>query len=148
MSEREESLFLRPSTMPLRVRFCETDLMGIVHHATYLTYFEAGRVDWLHKRGVSYEGWAREGLHLPVVSADLRYRKAARFDERLSVVTAIGAMTRVTIRFQYRILRGADLLCEGSTQLACVGHDLAPKRIPSWVVDVFESEERPEGEWA
>ena len=53
----------RTSRLPLRVRFCETDLMGIVHHANYLTYFKAGRVDWRHKRGVTSDSWAREGIH-------------------------------------------------------------------------------------
>ena len=68
------------SRMTLLVRFCETDLMGIVHHANYLQYFEAGRVDWLHRRGISYEIWAKNGVHLPVVETHIRYRKAARFE--------------------------------------------------------------------
>jgi acyl-CoA thioester hydrolase len=131
----------------LRVRFVETDLMGIVHHATYLTYFEAGRVDWLHKRGISYEAWAREGIHLPVVESRLRYRKAARFDERLVVETTRADMTRVTVRFAYRVMRGDDVLCEGDTLLACVDHGLAPRRLPPQVVDVFGRRESPEHEW-
>jgi hypothetical protein len=71
------------SRFGLQVRFCETDLMGIVHHANYLTYFEAGRVDWLHRRGISYDVWTKQGIHLPVVETHLRYRKAARFDDEL-----------------------------------------------------------------
>ena len=127
----------------LLVRFCETDLMGIVHHANYLAYLEAGRVDWLHRRGVSYESWARRGIHLPVVEARLRYRKAARFDEELVVETTCIDVTRVTVRFGYRVVRGADLLCDGETLLACVGHDLAPRRIPPDVVEIFQSPEIP-----
>ena len=76
------------SRSTVRVRFCETDLMGVVHHANYLTYMEAGRVDWLHRRGVSYEAWMRSGVHLPVVEVRLRYRKAARFDDVLTIETA------------------------------------------------------------
>ena len=138
----------------MRVRFFETDLMGIVHHATYLTYFEAGRVDWLHKRGVAYDAWTKAGVHLPVVETQLRYRKPAKFDDRLVVVTAPAQVTRVTVRFDYEVLREADepggqetLLCEGHTLLACVGHDLAPKRLPQWVVDTFASAEHPESAW-
>jgi acyl-CoA thioester hydrolase len=127
--------------MTLAVRFCETDLMGIVHHANYLTYFEAGRVDWLHRRGISYDKWVEKGIHLPVVEAKLRYRKAARFDEVLVVETSCVDITRVTVRFGYRILRGEDLLCEGETLLACVGQDLAPKRIPPDIDAVFRSAE-------
>jgi acyl-CoA thioester hydrolase len=129
------------SRLTLDVRFCETDLMGIVHHANYLTYFEAGRVDWLRRRGVSYEAWAREGIHLPVVEAKVRYRRAARFDDRLVVESRVAAVTRVTVRFGYRILRGDELLCEGETLLACVGDELTPRRLPPMVLAVLESPE-------
>jgi acyl-CoA thioester hydrolase len=129
------------STYPLTVRFCETDLMGIVHHANYLVYFEAGRVDWLHKRGIQYEEWVKKGIHLPVVETRLRYRKAARFDEELVVASTCVEVTRVTVRFGYAITRGEDRICEGETLLACVGHDLLPKRIPADIADVFRSAE-------
>lgn len=129
------------SRFDLQVRFCETDLMGIVHHANYLTYFEAGRVDWLHRRGISYDTWTKQGIHLPVVETRLRYRKAARFDDALVVETTCALVTRVTVRFDYRILRDGALLCEGDTLLACVGNDLLPKRIPSTMVEVFRSPE-------
>src|SRR5262252_1573826 len=87
------------SRMTFAVRICETDLMGIVHHANYLIYFEAGRVDWLHRRGISYESWARQGIHLPVVETRVRFRKAARFDETLLLDTTALEVTRVTVRF-------------------------------------------------
>lgn len=130
------------SRMPLLVRFCETDLMGIVHHASYLTYFEAGRVDWLHRRGVSYEEFVRAGVHLPVVEAQLRYRKAARFDEQLVVETTCAEVKHASVRFTYRLLRGAELLCEGETLLACVNHELGVRRIPDALRAVFLSAER------
>jgi len=127
--------------MPLVVRFCETDLMGIVHHANYLIYCEAGRVDWLHKRGVRYDEWTKRGIHLPVVESRLRYRKAARFDDELVIATTCVEQTRVTVRFGYVIMRGADRLCEAETLLACVGHDLAPKRFPVEIAETFRSPE-------
>lgn len=130
------------SRLGLRVRFCETDLMGIVHHANYLVYFEAGRVDWLHRRGVAYEDWAKRGIHLPVVESKLRYRKAARFDEELIVESTLAELHRATLRYAYRILRGPDLLCEGDTLLACVGPNLTPMRIPADIAEVFRSPER------
>lgn len=125
----------------LAVRFCETDLMGIVHHANYLLYFEAGRVDWLHKRGISYEMWVKKGIHLPVVETKLRYRKAARFDDELIIETHCADVTRVTVRFSYRVLRQAEVLCEGETLLACVGPSLMPTRIPEDIRLVFQSPE-------
>jgi len=129
------------SRFTLQVRFCETDLMGIVHHANYLTYFEAGRVDWLHRRGVSYDIWTKQGIHLPVVDAHLRYRKAARFDDVLVIETTCAVVTRVTVKFAYRILRDGVLLCEGDTLLACVGDDMSPKRVPASIAEVFRSAE-------
>ncbi len=131
----------------IRVRFRETDLMGIVHHANYLTYFEAGRVDWLHKRGLNYDTWIQQGIHLPVVETRLRYRKAAKFDDLIHVVTACASVTRVTIRYDYRVVRGDDLLCEGGTLLACVGDDLAPKRIPAFMAEVLARPELPPDQW-
>lgn len=129
----------------MRVRFGETDLMGIVHHGAYLLYFEAGRVEYLHRRGVEYLEWARRGLHLPVVEACIRYRKTARFDERLIVETRLGKLERVTVRFDYRVLREGsnpeELVAEGHTLLACVGDDHAPRRIPPDVLEILRSPE-------
>ena len=115
------------SCFELRVRFCETDLMGIVHHGNYLSYFEAGRVDWLRKRGVTYAEWAAHGQHLPVVEASLRYRAPARFDDVLVVETRLTELRTVSLRYDYRITRETTLLAEGSTRLACVdgSHKLA-----------------------
>src|SRR4051812_28900220 len=83
------------------VRFCETDLMGIVHHANYLQYFELGRVAWLKSRGISYDVWLAEGAHLPVVEATIRYHRAARFDDIVDLDTCCLETTRVTVRFGY-----------------------------------------------
>jgi acyl-CoA thioester hydrolase len=123
------------------VRFCETDMMGVVHHSNYLVYCEAARVDWLHKRGVRYADWERLGVHLPVVEARVRFRQPARFQDRLDIATTLVELSRVAVRFRYRITRGEVLLAEADTQLACVGHDLALKRMPPEVVRVFEGGE-------
>jgi acyl-CoA thioester hydrolase len=123
----------RVSRYVVRVRFCDTDLMGIVHHAKYLEYFEAGRVEYMHRRGVAYLEWTKRGIHLPVVEAHARYRKTTRFDERLVVETICTEVSRVIVRFAYRLVRdlpGEELVAEGYTMLACVGDDHAPKRIP------------------
>ncbi len=137
-SEREQPRAeLATSRMLLRVRFCETDLMGIVHHANYLIYFEAGRVDWLYRRGVRYENWVAMDVHLPVVDAKLKFRKPAKFDESLVVETICAKVTVVTVLFTYRILREEDLLCEGETLLACIGINMRPKRFPKDVMDTF-----------
>ncbi|HEX4337472.1 MAG TPA: thioesterase family protein [Polyangiaceae bacterium] len=114
----------------MRVRFFETDLMGIVHHAAYLTYVEAGRVEYLRARGADYRKLAESGYHMPVVEASLVYKKPARFDDELVVETTLAVLTRVTTRFDYRILRGDELLVTASTLLACIDATHRPRRIP------------------
>ncbi len=129
------------STHRLRVRFCETDMMGIVHHANYLVYCEAARVEWLLRRGVSYDAFTKMGIHLPVVDGRVRYRLPARFADDLRVVTTVTELTRVSVRFRYLVTRGEALLCEAETLLACVGDDLRPKRMPPEITRVFRSAE-------
>ncbi len=127
--------------LTLRIRFCETDLMGIVHHANYLQYFEAGRVEWLRRRGVTYADWARRGIHLPVVDAQLRYRAPAYFDDLVVVETRLTALRSHSLRYDYVILRGPTKLAEGSTRLACVDAKHALMQIPSDVEHVLRAGE-------
>jgi len=128
----------------VRVRFCDTDLMGIVHHANYLAYFEMGRVEWLRRRGVTYADWAAGGLHLPVVDADVRYRAPARFDDALVIEVRLVELRAASLRFEYRLDRQSELLAEGSTRLACVGATHRPQRFPPEVLAVLLSpENRP-----
>jgi acyl-CoA thioester hydrolase len=126
----------------LRVRFCDTDLMGIVHHANYLAYFEAGRVDWLRRRGVTYRDWAARGIHLPVVDASVRYHKPARFDDVIVVATTLGELRAASLRFDYRITRDGTLLCEGSTRLGCIDDAHRVRRFDPETLDVLRAGER------
>ena len=125
------------SRHPIRVRFGETDLMGIVHHGTYISYFEVGRVEYMRRRGLNYTSWTEMGFHLPVVEAYVRYRKTVRFDELVVIETRLTELMRVKSRFDYRLLRplgptGEDeeVVAEGHTVLACVGQDHALRRLP------------------
>jgi acyl-CoA thioester hydrolase len=127
--------------LPLRVRFFETDLMGIVHHAAYLTYVEAGRVEYLRRRGADYRAMMDRGFHMPVVEAHLEYRRAARFDEELVVETRLGALTRVTVRFDYDVFRGDELVVSGHTLLACVDDKHKPRRIPPDIAELLRKAE-------
>jgi acyl-CoA thioester hydrolase len=134
------------TTTRLRVRFCDTDLMGIVHHATYFAYFEAGRVEWLRKRGVTYANWASHGIHLPVVEASIRYRAAARFDDLIDVETTLAEVRAASLRFEYRITREEDgreplLVTEGSTRLACVDDKHAIRRFTPDMLNVLSARE-------
>lgn len=130
------------STMQTRVRFAETDLMGIVHHSSYLLYFEAGRVEWLRDRGVTYADWAARGVHLPVVEANVVYKAPARFDDLILVETSLSELRAVSLKYSYRVLRGEQLLIEGFTRLACIDADHTLLRIPEEMRDVLLSAPR------
>jgi len=121
----------------LRVRFCDTDLMGIVHHANYLAYFEVGRVEYLRRRGVTYAQWASRGVHLPVVEAAVRYRGAARFDDVLEVEVRLVQLRSYSLRFDYVLTREGTQLAEGTTRLACVDATHALLRIPEDILRVL-----------
>jgi acyl-CoA thioester hydrolase len=125
------------SRITLRVRFCETDLMGIVHHGQYLTYFEAGRVEWLRRRGIAYSTWTAKAIHLPVVDATLRYRAPARFDDLLTVETRIADLRWASVRYEYTVWRDTVVLAEGSTRLACVDDSHKLTRIPAHMLGVL-----------
>jgi acyl-CoA thioester hydrolase len=115
----------------VRARFVETDLMGVVHHASYASYMEVARIEWLRRRGVTYAAWAQKGLHLAVVELKIKYRAPARFDDELDVETALAEVGAASVRFDYRIVRSSDgVVCtEASTRLACVDNRGALLRI-------------------
>jgi acyl-CoA thioester hydrolase len=129
------------SRLEIRIRFCETDLMGIVHHANYLAYLEAGRVDWLRKRGVTYAAWAAHGRHLAVVDATVRYRGPTRFDELIVVETRLSELKAVSLRFEYAVRRADVLVADGSTRLACVDGSHRLQRFTDEMLDVLKSAE-------
>lgn len=130
------------SVISFRVRFFETDLMGIVHHAAYLTYFEAGRVEWLRRRGVTYADWANKGVHLPVVEAHLNYRMPARFDDEIEVKTTLSELRTVSLRFTYEITRDGQMICNGVTRLGCIDESHKLLRIPEYMRDVMLAGEK------
>jgi acyl-CoA thioester hydrolase len=141
------------SRYPVRVRFGETDLMGIVHHGTYISYFEVGRVEYMRRRGLDYHSWTELGIHLPVVEAYVRYRRTARFDELLCVETRLTELKRVRVRFDYRLLREPEgngaaidpddqVVAEGHTLLACVDQHHIPRRIPAEAEAILTGPER------
>jgi acyl-CoA thioester hydrolase len=104
--------------------------MGIVHHATYLVYFEAGRVEWLRRRGIAYVDWMARGVQLPVATAQLSYRAPSRFDDVLAIETTLAKLRSVSLDFTYRISRADTLIAEGSTRLACIDAQHKLLRIP------------------
>jgi acyl-CoA thioester hydrolase len=132
-----------------RVGVADTDLMGIVHHANYVTYFERGRLEYMRRRGLPYKQVIERGLHLPVVELEIRYRKPAHFDDLLCVTTRLGALTRVTVRFDYSVSRAEpaaeplERLLDGHVLLACIDARHRPRGLPDDIVEALLAREAP-----
>jgi acyl-CoA thioester hydrolase len=108
-----------------------------VHHASYLSYFEAARVAWLRRRGVTYATWAARGWHLPVVEASVRYRAPARFEDVLFVDVELADVRSHSLRFGYNVTRGETGLAVGETRLACVDGAHKLLRMPEPLLEVL-----------
>ena len=121
-------------TSTTRVRYADTDAMGIVYNAVYLVWFEVGRTEWLRARGMPYSEVETRGMSLPVVEATLRFLSGARYDELVEIGTRLREVRSRRIVFDYRIHVGDRLLVEGSTSHVPV--EIATgraARIPDWL---------------
>jgi acyl-CoA thioester hydrolase len=118
----------------LRVRYAETDAMGIVHHSSYIVYFEVARSDYARQRGSSYESFEATGHHLAVSEINARYHQPARYDQEITVRCWITAMQSRAMTFHYEITDPAGtLLVDGSTRHICITQDgRVAKLPPSW----------------
>lgn len=94
---------MKEHEIQVRVRYSETDQMGVVYHGNYIPYFEMGRVEWLRNKGVSYKTMEDRGIALPIVSMNVNYKKSARYDELLTVKTTFKSQTSVKIEFDCEI---------------------------------------------
>jgi acyl-CoA thioester hydrolase len=123
---------MQESEVRTRVRYGETDQMGVVYHSNYFLYFELGRTEYMRQRGYAYADLERQGIFLAVVEANCKYKAGAKYDDPIIIRTSVGKTTNVTIMFQYQVFREQDnvLLVEGSTTLACLNKDNRPQRIP------------------
>lgn len=104
----------------LRVRYAETDAMGVVYYANYLIWFELGRTEWIRAHGVSYRELEEQGILLPVTHASCDYRQSARYDDLIRIETTVARLTRASVAFTYQIVRAAPapelLLAEGRSE--------------------------------
>ena len=111
------------SITEIRVRYAETDAMGIVHHSHFIVWMELGRSDFLRNLGRSYAEWEALGVRLPVNGVSLTYRSPARYDELVQVRTFLKAANRRHLVFAYRIEREGLLLAEGESRHLVAGPD-------------------------
>lgn len=104
-------------TTDIRVRYSETDQMGIVYHANYLAWFEVGRTEWLRESGYTYRALEGEGLIMPVTEVGCKYHQSAHYDDLIRVTTWIESYNRVRMRFGYEVRReDGTLLVTGFTE--------------------------------
>jgi len=120
----------------VRVRYADTDKMGVVYYANYFVWFEVGRSEWLRSSGWTYREMEHEGLSLPVLEAHCEYRQPARYDDELDVGARASRLSPARLRFDYEIRRVADeaLLAHGHTIHAAVDPDGRPRRLPAQVL--------------
>ncbi len=122
-----------------RVRYAETDQMGVVHHSNYVVWFELGRTDYMRDLGVSYARLEREGLFLAVAQIDIRYGAPARYDDELRVITRIERVRSRAVTFAYEVRRVDDdeRLATGSTLLVAMDEHGVSRTLPATLLDRF-----------
>lgn len=119
----------------VRVRYADTDQMGVTYHANYLVWFEVGRTDWLRHHGWTYREMEANGFQLPVIEVQCRYRAPARYDDELDVHTRATLVTPARVRFDYevKLVEGNGLAVTGHTIHAVIGPTGKPCRVPDRV---------------
>lgn len=116
--------------LSVRVRYAETDRMGLLHHANYFVYFEMGRTELLRKRGMTYRDMEDAGHLLVIVDLGCKYKRPAHYDDLLTLRTTVERVTHVKIVHKYELLRDGLLLAEGHSTLACVDREGRPQALP------------------
>lgn len=121
----------------VKVRYSETDQMGVVHHGVYPQYLEIARLDWLDALGISYKKMEQEGVMLPVYEIKLRYKQSALFDDQLKIQTTLVEEPKVRIKFIYTIFNNAnELLTEAETTLVFMDKSTGRAiRCPQYILD-------------
>ena len=133
-----------PSTTTLRVRYAETDQMGVVYYANYFVWCEIGRVEFLRQLGFDYKQMElADDCYLPVVEASCRYRSPARYDDEVMIETRVTALRSHVIKFGYRLLRltpeGPHLLAEAETVHVSVDRQMQKKSLPDKYMTAIRS---------
>jgi acyl-CoA thioester hydrolase len=128
-----------------RVRYAETDAMGVVHNATYLTWVEIGRTEYCIAKGVPYSEIEKSGIALVVAEANIRFKKPAYYEEMVTVRTAISKLASRVAKFSYQILRSenGELIAEGETVHVSVNNETGrPTPMPRYFIDQMTQEKK------
>jgi acyl-CoA thioester hydrolase len=127
------------STASLRVRYAETDQMGVAWHGQYFAWFEVGRTDLLRDLGCTYRQLEEEGLRLPVIEASARYLQPARYDDVLEIRTRLANLGGARLSFDYEVRRedNDSPLATGSTAHAAIDRQGRPRRLPAFLREML-----------
>ena len=138
-SRTDSRVTLPQSISRIRVRYADTDKMGVAYYANYFVWFEVGRTDLLRETGWSYREMETEGFSLPVIEARCAYRAPARYDDELEVRTTAMLVSPVRVQFTYEVLRSQDqtVLATGTTVHATLDRRGRPLRLPERVRSIF-----------
>ncbi|MBO5685244.1 MAG: acyl-CoA thioesterase [Alistipes sp.] len=128
-------------TTTIRVWYCDTDQMGIVHHSNYIRYYEAARSDFMRSLGLSYGDVEQRGIMMPILEVQSKYRKPALYDEELTITTLLDELPTARINFRYEIRNAkGDLLNTGTTQLGFRSAETRrPCRCPEWFMELLKT---------
>ncbi len=129
------------NSISFRVRYSETDQMGVVYHGNYAQYLEMGRVEWLRAIGFSYKQMENDGIMLPVISLQMEFKKSATYDDLITVTTSLTKLPMVRIEFDYEIRNEqGDLLVKANTVLAFIDMKTKrPTKCPTQILDCLQS---------
>lgn len=123
----------------IRVRYSETDQMGVVYHGNYAQFFEIGRTEWLRSMGITYKDMENTGIMLPVISLTCNFKKSALYDDILTVTTFLVKKPSVRIEFTYEIInQNKELICTGNSTLVFINKNTKkPIRCLDYLMEKF-----------
>lgn len=128
------------SVSEIQVRYAETDMMGIVYHANYLPWLEIGRTDLLRNKGLPYKEIEERGIFLPVLEVNVKYRRPAKYDDRIAIHTRISEKPYLKIHIDYELKRGDELIATARTVHAFMSKSGQPIKIPAFFKDAMDRE--------
>ena len=128
---------MKKSSTKTRVRYSETDQMGVVYHGNYAQFFELGRTEWLRKLNITYKDMENKGIMLPVISLTCNFIKSAIYDDVLTIETFLVKKPMVKIEFDYKITnQNNELICTGNSVLAFMNmKSMKPTRCPKYLLE-------------
>jgi acyl-CoA thioester hydrolase len=131
-----------PFSTEIKIRFAETDAQGIAHHASFLVWLEVARVEYLEQFAGGYQAIRERGVEALTTEVNVRYHRAAYFDERLTVHARCVDLRGARFRYEYRVTRGDELVADASTSHAVVdAATYRPIRVPGWLAEAIATAE-------